>query len=263
MNVKEYISSGIVESYVMGLASEAERQEFETNCVQYPEIAEARNVFELALEQQLLKESPAAPLLLKNQVFDKITSSVSETNTSELEQEHTPVRSLSIWRWLAVASLVLLAGSVYWAITSNNMYQEMRARNANLLDSLKKANDEIATINGTGAAQPKSDFKMASITAGSDASVSIYWDTTSKDVYLMIKNMPEPPTDKQYQLWALLPQEGAPPIDLGMIELKQQRLLYRMKNVQNAKAFAITLEPKGGSPSPTSQPMVSSQPINL
>ena len=31
MNVKEYISSGIIESYVMGLASEAEWQEFEAN----------------------------------------------------------------------------------------------------------------------------------------------------------------------------------------------------------------------------------------
>ena len=68
MNVKEYISSGIVESYEMGLASEAERQEFETNCVQYPEIAEARNIFELALEEQLVKESAAPPLLLKKQI---------------------------------------------------------------------------------------------------------------------------------------------------------------------------------------------------
>ena len=263
MNVKEYISSGIIESYVMGLASDVERQEFETNCSQYPEIAEARNAFELALEEQLVNESTAPPLLVKDQILDKIKSSASETGIEELEEDKTPVRGLSIWRWVAAASLILLAGSVYWAVTSNKMYQQVKARNSNLEDSLKKANDEIASIGGGNGGQPRSDFKMASITAGSDASVSIYWDTTSKDVYLMIKNMPEPPTDKQYQLWALLPQDGAPPIDLGMIELKQQRLLYRMKNVQNAKAFAITLEPKGGSPTPTSQPMVSSQPINL
>jgi anti-sigma-K factor RskA len=40
-----------------------------------------------------------------------------------------------------------------------------------------------------------------------------------------------------------------------MIEVKQQRLLYRMKNVQNAQAFAITLEPKGGSNQPTTAPI--------
>jgi anti-sigma-K factor RskA len=263
MNVKEYISSGIVESYVMGLASEAERREFEDNCVQYPEIAEARNAFELALEEHLLKESAAPPLSLKEQVQDKIKSSASDTSITELKEERTPVRSLSVWRLIAAASLILLAGSVYWAFSSNKMYQDARAKNLKLQDSLQRFNDEIGSAGGANPVEPKSDFKMASISAGVNASVSIYWDTVSKDVYLMIKNMPQPPTDKQYQLWALLPEENASPIDLGMFDLKQERFLIRMKNVQNAKAFAITLEPKGGSPSPTGQPMVSSQPINL
>ena len=79
----------------------------------------------------------------------------------------------------------------------------------------------------------------------------------------MINNMPQPASDRQYQLWALLPEEGAAPVDLGMIIWRQERLLYRMKNVQQAKAFAITLEPKGGSKSPTTTPMVSSSPVSL
>jgi anti-sigma-K factor RskA len=259
MNVKEYISSGIIESYVMGLASEAERQEFEVNCSQYAEIAEARNAFELALEDQLQTDSATVPAFLKDQIKEKITSSASELNTTEVEEEKTPIRNIGMWKWIAVASIILLAGSIYWAITTNKKYQELQARNNQIEDSIQRVKDEIAA---KGIA-PKSDFKMASITEGTQASVSIYWDTVSKDVYLMIKNMPQPPTDKQYQLWALLPEEGAAPIDLGMIEIKQERLLYRMKNVQNAKAFAITLEPKGGSPKPTSQPMISTQPVNL
>jgi len=263
MNVKEYISSGIVESYVMGLATEAERQEFEANCAQYPEIAEARNAFELALEDQLLKDSAITPLTLKDQIHEKIRSSTFESNTTGLEEEKTPVRSIGPWRWLAVASLILLAGTLYWALTTNGKYQELQSKNTALQDSIQKVNDGITATGGSAGAGPKSDFKMASITDGPDASVSIYWDTLSKDVYLIVKNMPQPPTDKQYQLWALLPQESEAPIDLGMIELRQERLLYRMKNVQNAKAFAITLEPKGGSPTPTGQPMVSSQPVNL
>lgn len=258
MNVKEYISSGIIESYVMGLASESERQEFENNCAQYPEIAEARNAFELALEEQLQRDSAAAPVFLKDQIKEKIRSSTSEITAAEIEEERSPVRGLGVWKWLAAASIILLLGSVYWAITTNRKYQELQAKNNELRDSVQRIKDEVAVR----ADLPKSDFKMASITEGTQASVSIYWDTVSKDVYLMIKNMPEPPTDKQYQLWALLPDEGAAPVDLGMIEVKQ-RLLYRMKNVQNAKAFAITLEPKGGSPKPTSNPMISTQPVNL
>ena len=57
MNIQEYISSGIIESYVLGLASPEERTEFEQICAQYPELAEARNNFELALEEQAGKNA--------------------------------------------------------------------------------------------------------------------------------------------------------------------------------------------------------------
>ena len=44
---------------------------------------------------------------------------------------------------------------------------------------------------------------------------TVYWDTTSKDVYLLVNNLPKPASDKQYQLWALL---DGKPIDVGMID---------------------------------------------
>ena len=52
MNLNEYISSGIVESYVLGLADEAERAEFERMCAAHEEVRAARNAFELALENR-------------------------------------------------------------------------------------------------------------------------------------------------------------------------------------------------------------------
>jgi anti-sigma-K factor RskA len=80
------------------------------------------------------------------------------------------------------------------------------------------------------------------------AFATVYWDTTSKDVYMMINNLPQPASGKQYQLWALINNQ---PVDLGVFEVRQEKLLVKMKNVQNAQAFAVTLEPKGGSASPT------------
>lgn len=78
------------------------------------------------------------------------------------------------------------------------------------------------------------------------AQTTVYWDTTgaSKDVYMVINNLPQPPSEMQYQLWALLDNQ---PIDLGVFDLdiRQKKLLVKMKNVQNAQAFAITLERRG------------------
>lgn len=254
MNVKEYISSGIIESYVLGLASDAERQEFEANCTQYPEIAEARTAFELALEQQMLADAREAPQSLQQSIEEKIKSASSETATPESEEEATPVRRMGVWRWLAAASLILLAGSVYWSITTNKKYQDLQARNKELENQLQQS---TAQINETldDMDRLKHPMKTAALKSEDDRAYAIvYWDTVSasKDVYLMINNLPQAPTEKQYQLWALL---NGQPIDLGMIEIKQKRLLYRMKNVQNAQAFAITLEPKGGSEKPTTTPI--------
>ena len=57
MNIKEYISSGVVESYVLGLLTAQEKFEFEQYCEAYPELREARDSFELAIEKQSMKNA--------------------------------------------------------------------------------------------------------------------------------------------------------------------------------------------------------------
>jgi anti-sigma-K factor RskA len=258
VNVKEYISSGIVESYVMGLVTDAERQEFESLCAQYPEIAAARNAFEMALEEQLLSDAKQPPQQLKQRVEERLSNTVSEISTDELEEERPPVRHIGAWRWLAAASLILMAGAIYWAVTTNNKYQQAIAKNDELQKKLDQSGAEMNEY-----AEMKKDMEIiknpevmsAAMRGTSDQNVyaKIYWDTVTRDVYLMINNMPEPASDKQYQLWAIF---NGQPVNLGSMEITKKRLLYAMKNVQNAQAFAISVEPKGSNPeTPSEKPI--------
>ena len=66
--------------------------------------------------------------------------------------------------------------------------------------------------------------------------------------------MPKLPSDQQYQLWALIDSK---PKDLGVFDATDDKVILKMKNTQKAQAFAITIEKKGGSPSPTLQKMQS------
>ena len=75
MNIEEYISSGIVESYVLGLASQEERSEFENMCNQYPIVLEARNAFEIALENQAMQNAITPSADVKSKIFNTISSS--------------------------------------------------------------------------------------------------------------------------------------------------------------------------------------------
>jgi anti-sigma-K factor RskA len=64
--------------------------------------------------------------------------------------------------------------------------------------------------------------------------------------------LPPPPPDKSYQLW-LVPANGAP-ISAGVFESENggaDRITAKVPEGTVAKAFAVTLEPRGGKPQPT------------
>ncbi|RYY87915.1 MAG: anti-sigma factor [Chitinophagaceae bacterium] len=259
MNIKEYISTGIIESYVLGLASETERQEFEALCRQYPELVEARDRFEQALESSLLADAPAPPVFLKERVMGAIESAQVVPLTTGTSSRPSMVRPINPWKWAAAACILLAAGSLVWALSNNSRIEKLEnslAGNDSLRQELLATRSELAEMRQEAEALRNPNLKMTALqsvpSAPTRAHVNVFWDSTSKDVYLMIQNLPAPAADKQYQLWALIDKK---PVDLGVFELRQDRLMVKMKNVQNAQAFAITLEPKGGSPSPTLQNM--------
>ena len=88
---------------------------------------------------------------------------------------------------------------------------------------------------------------MGGLEASPASFATVYWDTASHDVWLLANNLPMPASDKQYQLWAIF---DGKPVDLGVFDIKKEKLLIRAKNAQGAEAFAITLEKKGGNPTP-------------
>ncbi len=240
MIIHEYISSGIVESYVLGLATTEERIEFEERCRKYPEVLQARIAFEELLEEKAFENSIIPDDIMKQKIFDRV-----DINTTSTRIDATPVRSFLWLKIAAAACLALLAGSIFWTFSLQKKNNELSNKLNDTNNKLAQVEQDMKMLQGNPA------VKMVSM-SGTDMSpqsyTTIYWDTTSHDVYLMVNNLPQPPTDKQYQLWALL---NGQPIDMGMIEITEKPLqLYRMKNVQSAQAFAITLEKKGGSPTP-------------
>jgi anti-sigma-K factor RskA len=241
VNTQEYISSGIVESYVLGLASDEEAREFDSMCAQYPEVLEARNSFELAIEKQAMLHAIAPAASLKNKIFETIgTGKTPPVN-------EIPVRKLGWLKYAAAACLVLLAGSIYFNISLSGKNKKLQRNYDNTVAKLNDLENDVKIL------QENPNIKMASM-KGMDVSprsyATVYWDTTSHDVYLLANNLPVPASGKQYQLWAIF---NGKPVDLGVFDVKKEKLLIQAKNAQGAEAFAITLEKKGGSPAPEGQ----------
>lgn len=241
MNTQEYISSGIVESYVLGLTSPEERTGFEQMCLQYPEVLQARNAFEIAIEKQAMENAIAPPAGLKNKILAELDF---PTSAKVITMQSAPVKNMNWLKYASAACVALLAGSIYLNISLSNKNKNLQNNYNNTVAELGDIKKDIQIL------QSNPTIKMAAM-GGLEASpasfATVYWDTASHDVWLLANNLPMPASDKQYQLWAIF---DGKPVDLGVFDIKKEKLLIRAKNAQGAEAFAITLEKKGGNPTP-------------
>jgi anti-sigma-K factor RskA len=198
------------------------------------------------------------PASLKENILNLTHNEAYVPATENSSEEETPLRRIGIWKWIAAASVVLLIGSLIWNIqlrNQNNRLQSATVTNDSLEKQLAETRSAVEQLKAEFGPLQSPALKMASLKgmgAAPASHVNVFWDTTSKDVYLVIKNLPQPASEQQYQLWALINKQ---PVDLGVFDVHQEKLMLKMKNVQNAQAFAITLEPKGGSTAPTLQNM--------
>ncbi len=250
MNIKEYISSGIVESYVLGLASEQERMEFEQLCARYPELIEARTRFELLLEKQAIE---APPVDSKRRIWTAIEQASSPNTSKIITMEPTTTRRSSGARWLAAASVILMLAAGYFAydfyskskkLEESN--QEMQAR-LSQKDSMMDVKAEQERI----MRDPKVTVVNLTPMKPAAPSVDVYWDTTNANVYMLVKNMPKLASDKQYQLWSIIDSAGKlKPTSLGLFDGGNEKFFFKVPNVQHSDAFAITVEKAGNTGGP-------------
>ena len=265
MNLKEYIASGIIESYVMDLASESERAEFEQLCTQHPELVAERRKFEERLEQYASEHAALPPPTVKVKILEAIGNTDSRPVTSSnppkiitMENSKRPVRSAGWLRFVAAASLVLLVGMIVLYYQTSERNKDLSSTNDRLkekLDTTQNILDRIVAEQKDVVSNPNVTIvNMVGTQVAPKSSANIYWDSTSSNVFLVVKNMPKLPSDQQYQLWALIDSK---PKDLGVFDATDEKVILKMKNTQKAQAFAITIEQKGGSPSPTLQKMQS------
>lgn len=256
---------------MLGLVSADERQEVEIRAAEHPEIKAAIGAFELALEKQAIDNAVAPPSALKAQIMAALeTEGMRLTAGLPLDTVSSspePAKVISLTsapkgiKWLrgaiAAAILLLLGSSIlnFYFYSQYKKYNgqytdllakqtEMVARNTELEANYHMLKDTAMTQIKMGPAAPERAGSMA----------TVLWDKNSRDVYLMVNNLPAHPTDKQYQLWAIV---DGKPVDAGMLDMTAgAKGLVHMKSITgNVQMFAITLERKGGSPTPDMQQM--------
>jgi anti-sigma-K factor RskA len=263
LDIQAYIESGIIESYVLGLASAEEAIEVEKLRLQYPEVRNAIDEFSVLLEKPASENAIPPPANVKSKIMAAIKGDERETGIPPLlplKDSDTiinePVRSLRMWRFAAAASIILFIASTAFNIYLYNRYNEKNTAYQALLTQTNtlQANNQVYQTRmqeWQAALDVLHDPKMAMIkladVKGQKNLATVFWDRNNKDVYVVANVLPKPKAGKQYQLWAMV---NGKPVDAGMID-SQCIGVCKMKTIPEAQAFAITLENEGGSPAPT------------
>lgn len=263
MNTREYIESGIIETYVLGMASPEEAAELEALCLEFPEIKAALNAFEETLEKNAMANAIPPPPGVKKALFKELefsfakTSLPEEPNQTVLPTQPAPVVAMkSFSRYFAAAAIILLMISGGLNIYFYTKFTETTQQYQALLiekNTLQANNQIIQTksLDLFNSMQMMADPNMQKIAMpgvpGKEVNyATVFWDAKSKDVYLLPNKLPQPAQGKQYQLWAIV---DGKPVDAGV--MGDCAGLCKMKNIPAASMFAITLEKAGGSSSPT------------
>lgn len=256
MNTQDYIQSGTLDLYSAGLLSIEEMRDVELNACMYPEIKTELLTIQSSFENYAQKYSMAPPTWMRERILNAIEEnfeSQSATSSSNVIAMK-PVAKNNSMLWLAAASVALLVVVGGIALKFSSQITEYQNQVAQLQNDLK-GNKESLNINEQQLAF-LSDVNTVHVamkgTAKSPESLAmIYWNKNTKVVYLDVKNLPAAPTGKEYQLWFI--DSSNKPVSAGMFDSKTGML--QMTNATDALAFAVTLEPMGGSVNPTMDEM--------
>lgn len=259
MNIHDYIATGILEAYALGELSERERAAVEKNLAQYPELREELARVEETQERLLMDAAVAPKASIKANLFARIDKAPS----TEAKVVAMPSSSIRLWKYAAAASVTIaliasFQAYYYWNKwrASETSLTELTAQNQRMAKDYNRVNQHLDKIeNDLKNVVNNPAFKRVMMMGTPNAPQSmayVYWNESSKEVYLSIQSLKQLSKDNQYQLWAII---DGKPVDAGVFDGDVAGLLKMKDIASGAAAFAVTIEPRGGKPTPTLETM--------
>ncbi|MBB3969741.1 anti-sigma factor [Mucilaginibacter phyllosphaerae] len=269
-DVKAYIESGILELYVLGDISAEEKAHVEEMAANYAEVRAEITEIERSMEFYAEEHAVEPSEQLRTKVLNSLLVNLGDDNTFTKSRTHQdddnvvalPVaRVNSFYKYAFAACLTLLLVSIYGLV---NLYTKLQDSNSQLTalqtDKQRFAN-QVNLMDSQLNMYRDTAYKVLKLKGmpkTPTAAMILAWNSVSKKVMVDMQTLKLPQHDQkhQYQLWALV---GGKPVDMGVFDAPKADStagVKEMKAIASADAFAVTLEPMGGSVNPTIDQMV-------
>ena len=252
MNIKESIESGILELYVYGLLDETQNLEVAKMAKEHKEI-DAEIV---SIEKAIINLSTSFSPFLSVENFAKIKSKLDIKHTKVIDLKPKNNRFNYIG-WAAAAVFLLGMGYQYnQQIAFENDIVTLEKEKTKLNEvvvSAENKNNQTKEALAVVRDSKNTVISLAGQTVAPTASAKVYWNKETQVVYVDASGLPEPPEGMVYQVWSLKLKPALTPTSIGLLSdfTAENNKIFAVSKTGNAEAFGITLEPAGGSKSPT------------
>ena len=288
-NFQDYIESGILELYALGELSVAEQAAVEAQAASHPEVRAELAQVQAALGFYAESYAIAPPAGMRERVLSNVMTQIATPAAQPSASLRADVNALApapvaaavaaprageaVIRPMASAPVVP-SGRSNWAVAASVALLLSLGANLLLYSNWKNANAQVVTLQNDQARFAttsqvvekklgdlrqenqvlRDDEFRAVALAGTNnapkAHARVFFNVATHKVYVDVRSLPALPAGKQYQLWAL---DKGKPIDAGVLTATTAtgEGLQQMKDIASAQAFAVTVEPTGGSVGPT------------
>jgi anti-sigma-K factor RskA len=278
-DLKAYIETGILELYVLGDVTPDEKRQVEEMASKHPEVKAELGAIELSMELYAKENAVEPSENLRGRILGSLLTNLGDDRNftaapshnevdayeEEEEQDNTVVampvhKESSFYKYAFAATLALLVASTVAIFNLNNKLQDSNSRLISLQQSKQQFANQVNLMDKELTVFRDTSYKLIRLKGtpkNPSSAITLAFSPGKKKVVLDIADMKMAQNDKahQYQLWALV---GGKPVDLGVFDSASDTTtsVKEMKSIASADAFAVTLEPRGGSVNPTLDQMV-------
>ena len=224
----------------------------------------------------------APPASLRARVLEAATREPAEDSVSSSPPAPIPfpsgapaavprVARASRWPWLvaAAAAVIAVASSMGWIAARDEVARlqatiaDLRANTKTLLAVRDEYNRERSERERAASILSASDVGYTALTGvapAASARARVYM-SPSRGLLFAAEDLPALPAGRDYQLWAIV---AGQPISHGVFGPEANGRAQLLANAPpgRADAFAVTIEPAGGVPAPTSAPVLLGSPTS-
>lgn len=253
--IDEHANSEDLDLYALGALDGDERQKVEWHLRACPECREA---LAAARESGLLLGLAAPPLApaasVKAALMQRVHAERAQVAASEVPRPRRERRLLFAFSMpLAIAAVLLAIGLAFVMKRDEENRREINQLQASLNDAkaqLAAASAKSAEIETVANAPDTIRVALAQQAGAPSGEAEVLYNARLATILYSVKISPAA-EGKSYQLW-LVPASGAP-VSAGLVAADQEgaTVVVHSQAGLKAKAFAITVEPAGGSPQPT------------